>query len=475
MKTRSQRLKEDTSSTIREERKEEMREERKEEMKKTRSNKVWDKRNKTEKTNTRVPEEKEEEPMEQTPKVEKDPVDLAASFNRYFFDFKGFSDFIRDQVCAAPSQEADLFCYILKTQGRGYQLPGEDYESQGLDFELFTSRAPEGYGIYIVRSATPFFDGIKHIFERIPHLNPSMVSSPGKISEHLFMILIDRLIYYYQIYQLRKGNKLRGFANSAGIVIYTHGAYSGYNVKDTRYIHDVMDPVKNVFICSKSAPGCVTCPKDISTLANEDSLLWKMSSNIAQKGYVNFDEAIFGPGAYCTEETSYVEDDKRGRSMENYISPNSNEYINKLYEIRGEYSLIINLETFFNVRDLEIPLLEKVNMCDICQDPDFQKRLMRGPNGYDWFWLSSVMEYCSENLKKNNVFIYDMACGTTPDTREEGVSESPPLTVVIQKTNEFARKGFGRSKRRRNRRYRNKNKNKHTKRRKTSRKTLKKH
>jgi hypothetical protein len=272
------------------------------------------------------------------------------------------------------------------------------------------------------------------------------------------MILLDRLIYYYQIYLLFNENKLEGFANSVGLAIYTHGSYEEYNVNDPIYIERVKAPVENMFICTKSAPGCITHDYGeliMDDFLNQDSSLWVMSNNIEQKRYVNFDETVFRLGecerkkrrndlnyAFC-----YREDTKRGRSMEHYISPNSKRYIDKLYQgNRDDYKCyVINLETFYNIRDSPITLYEKIQRCSIIEDPYFKSKLTYSSDNKTFtFFLSDIMDYCSRVLQKTNVFIYDRSCGGTPGTRRvNGILIYTPIEDVIRATNEFARQGFG--------------------------------
>lgn len=397
-------------------------------------------------------------------------------FISIFPDFIEFMAFVDGDVCSMSFDDSDFFCQIMK--------------SHQINNEFFTTNAPEGYSLYalgvdtIRSSQTPFLYAMKYIFTIIPHFNPSITRITGKLTVHLYMIVLDRLIYYYQIYILINENKLQGFSNTAGIMIYTHGIYRSYNVNDPINVRELPESIENLFICTKSSPGCTTSDVGkyiFEDVENTDSSLWVMTNHLLEKKYVNFDDTVFRSKPCSRILTAndaitancYIEDEKPGRPMQNYISPNTKKYINKFYEGRttDNKCYVIDLNKFYEVRDLEIPVKEKIRISTITNHDFMQERMSFSRNSF-YFYLNDIIDYCSQVLHKQNVFIYDRSCGTVKiRSIVDGkvVYSNMELDAVILATEEFARSGFGIPKKR----IRRKRGSKRLKRNKRSRKTRK--
>jgi hypothetical protein len=401
-----------------------------------------------------------EPPISPQNKVSREELILfyKSQFVSRFVDYDSFMEFMNTVVC---NDTLDVFCKLFI----------DNRLNEGL-FYFLTEGAPVGFSLYnstinVKYTHSPLFDSMKDIFSKIPHFNPSTLKYKGKASEHQYMILLDRLIYYYNIYILYNSFDLNGFSNTAGIIIYTHGEYPDYDADNPDLVLTVTVPVENLFICTKSAPGCLSFDYGkliYEDVENQDSSLWIMTNNILEKKFVNFDEVVFRDGpcertrirsdmshAFC-----YNEDKKRGRSMEHYISPSTKQYINKLYfgDLTDYKYYVIDLEKFHQVRDLPMSVEEKLENCSIINHPFMQSRLNVdiSKNGF-YFYMKDIMDYCSEVLQKKNVFIYDMSCGATPGTQklEDGTIILPPAEKIIYETYKFAIKGLGISKRNRHR------------------------
>lgn len=381
-------------------------------------------------------------PIEITEALKKAPTEEEMFF-RIFHDYSGFMEFIKTEVCHKPFS-TDHFCFCFKK----------------LNPHFFSTGAPPGYSLYtavdlelVERSDKPFFDSMKRVFSRIPHFKPSIVTE-NRTTEHLYMIMLDRLIYYYQIYTLMNNNQLKGFSNTAGFVIYLHGAYPIYDASNEESIKNVKSPTENMFLCTKSSPGCFAYGYPGSILEdfeNKNSSLWTMTNNLENKQYVNFDEVAFKPTKRSTDTTMavcYLSDTKRGRAMEHYIHPNRNKYINKMYQGKCVDGLcyVLNLEKFNMVRsDPHMKIEERLAFSNILEEPFIMSRRANYPDGTFILNLSDIVNYASDVLKKKNVFIYDRSCGVFDYTIVNGEDVLPPIEKVITRVEEYTREGFGKS------------------------------
>lgn len=422
-------------------------------------------------------EEQEEEEVEEDEEEEDEEEILREQRHEFFIkeykDYTGFMEFLAEKVC---NETDDVFCTM--------------YDLGTFNPDLFTIKAPEGYSFYtitepsVTTSPTRFYSSIVLIHSKIPQLNPSIIPNEYGISEHSYLLYLNRLIYYYRIYDLSRKRKLNSFTDSVGLIIYTHGAYPSYNIRNKGTVLSITPPVENLFLCSKAAPGCLTADHGrfiFEDIRNPDSTLWQMTNDIYKEGFVNFDKVVFRNGP-CgrisaddddTRADCYKIDTKRGRSMEHFITPNTRSYINKEYRltISDSKAYVINLELLNNYKDDSTIIPEEILVrCSIFDDPIMAGKLKKINEDSYSFMLSDIMDYCSRVLGKKNVFIYDRSCGGTSGTYfRNNVLVYAPLSPIIQRKKEFSAVGLGMSKRR----HRKKRNSKRTKRNHKKRKTQK--
>jgi len=245
----------------------------------------------------------------------------------------------------------------------------------------------------------------------------------------------------------------------------------------------VPPPIENLFLFSKATPGCYAYESHINNpeimdSSDKNSYLWLMTNNIKQKGYVNFDEVAFSneeclrSGERDCVANCYLELSRRGNSMEHYISPKTNQYINKNYSRKlNEKLYIVDLEKFDAVR--ESPTLsaeEKLKRSCITGTDFIKERIVNRYKdsvltGYG-LKLSDIVDYAAQVLRKPNVFIYDRSCGVIlpmsryekridPVTKEEYNEHIlPEMGLVIPFVEGYRIKGLGISKRRKYRKKR---------------------
>lgn len=411
-------------------------------------------------------------------------------FVSLFYDYPDFIRFVETEVCGTSS---DCFCDLLTSTTTTVTKPKSHFllslfsstvvdTTKEFDYTVFTTRAPEGYSLYsainrqVLSGTTPFFDAMKEIFKIIPHLEPSKRKEGNRYSVHRYMLILDRLIYFYNVYLLQHQSKLKGFSNTAAFVVYTHGAYPIYNVADRTSIKEVRNPVENMFVCYKSAPGCVAREAQdqiLKEVSDKGSYLWTMTNGIKTKGFVNFDEVAF-PDYKCPVKNSssaagccFAEVLRRGNSMEHYIGPNTKKYIDKMYYTNvGEHDYVIDLNEFDKVSESKtLDPVQKITASAVTltdflkarMTPKYKGTVLRSYS----FRLSDLMDYASEVLGKTNVFIYDRSCGVTLPIMVDssGTSVLPPIETIIPLVEGYSREGLGKkSSRRGNKANRTRNK-----------------
>ena len=233
-----------------------------------------------------------------------------SNFFTLFRDFPYFMEFIYDNVCGPTANTLsngipviDPFCLFKDALTYDFFM--------GKASVIYQSLSSEGFPEDIYKTRTPFYNGLKYIYaNKIRRFKLS--TNKGKIiypivSEHEYLVILNRLIYYYKIFLLSRKSKLRGFANSAGCVILTHGGYDEYteNIRkpiiepeeeeeEENYYENAKETfnLKNVFICAKASPGCSSYGTS-RHLSKPNSELNVMIDNIRTKGYVNFDQTAF--------------------------------------------------------------------------------------------------------------------------------------------------------------------------------------
>jgi hypothetical protein len=374
-------------------------------------------------------EAKEGEAKEEEAKEEEqaNPLNVMIDgFNSIYPDYESFMNFLGSNVYNGIGQGNDPF----------YQLY---IRHNNFDRTFFILTAPSGYSIFDIpvvylndaNREYNFFLGMTYLLSIIPHLKPNIHTVEGKVSEHTYFLILDRLIYYYQIYMLYNRRELyNNFRDTAGFIIYMHGAYETY---DFTTVRNVVSPVENLFICTKAAPGCVTADYGSNIFddtKNSDSPLWTMAGNIYEKGFAIFDEVVFRSKPCKRVEQHknlpfsrgfcYEPDSKSGRSMEHYIGPNSKQYLNKIYEgNRTDFKCyVIDLEQFSKTK-VDSSSYLMIHSSNIFNQEFMKDRMKVINNTRFTIYLSDIIDYCAQVLRKKNVFIYDMSCGKTPYNEED--------------------------------------------------------
>lgn len=399
-------------------------------------------------------EKKEHETEEETEDEEtlsKEEVELPREKTpqEKFHDFDEFITFINTQVC--PDKK-----FVLPT---GQSSRDEFcYHKDNFTLDYFTIGAPDGYSLLDVPVALyegkeyPFYIAIKHIFSLIDRYNLSE-------RKQLYMIILNRFIYYYQIYLLFKESKLGGFEKTTGIIIYTHG---GYNELDESVILPVEEPLKNVFICAKAAMGCISTDDGrmvISDASYHNSTLRLMIDNIKKKGFVNFDQSVFRykepihpsdtlriemtkPEQYSTIGNCYdLTCSQFGKEMQHYIIPMSKFYLNKEYQgnLKDHKCFVIDLDLFNSFKGTDP--ITRLNRSNILNQQYFTLtgKLKKIGNLVS-FTLKDIIDYCKDVKRNENVFIYDKSCSD--------LITHPTESEIITKVTHLVREhGLGRSKR----------------------------
>jgi hypothetical protein len=421
---------------------------------------------------------------EHPPQLDEHPPPPPRTPEEKFFDFAEFIHFINNRVC--PTEGHSLSRTTKKIIDKFCK------NSDKFKLEYFTTNAPEHFSLLdidetIYKDSThPFYTAIKHIFSLLDRYELSD-------DMRLYLIIINRMIYYYQIYLLFKDHKLNGFADTTGIVIYVHGAYKSF---DETQIKTVDTPLENVFICTKATPG--VCSYDFgkliySDIANPDSTPNVMINNIANDHFVNFDHSVYRFNA--VDKPGYTFDNVRKKSsndpktvadcydltqthfgveMQNYISPITTRYINKKFQgnFNDHKCFVVDLELlsdFVSNLDVNIARFGQnffMHPYNILNLKPFRDKI----TGYLInFYMKDIIDYCVSKGKPN-VFIYDKSCGGIEDIpidrSTETLSESlrPKLKLTV---NAMRSHGFGlnlRNKTAKTHKKRNKNKKRNTKR-----------
>ena len=409
-------------------------------------------------------EDEEDEEEEEEYDEEEQKADITAenktkerdseSIIRTFYDFEEFIAFFNTQVCPTGGTQlpdgtfnVDDFCH--KT-------------SQQLTIDNFTTDVPPELSLLSIdpsiyeTSQTPFYTAIKYVNTKIGRF---------KLTYKLknYMILLNRLIYYYNIFLLIKNHKLNGFNDSTGIIIYSHGGYIKYDESD---IVPLERPIENVFICNKATPGCATYSYDFiieSDIKYPNSTIHVMTDNIEKKGFVNFDQSVFRidvPDINPLDESrqtakmvpSIIANPHKNRrtfgiEMQHYILPRSDVYINKTYMGKDSDNTFFvfdleELKKFYQDEETNIRTYGTnifYHPYNILNLPLFQHKTITNKYGRIkiHFNMKNIMDYCKEKGKPN-VFIYDTSCGVIGDISQKDYEE------IIIRVNQSVEKGFGR-------------------------------
>ena len=375
-----------------------------------------------------------------------------------FHDFEEFVAFFQSQVCPTGGNQLPDGTFNVDEFCRKTNDP--------LKIEDFTVDAPPGLSLLSIEpssiydtSSTPFYTAMKYI-------NTKIGRHKLTFDVKNYMVLLNRLIYYYNIFLLIKGSQLDGFRTSTGIIIYVHGGYVSY---DESSIITVERPIENVFICSKASPGCYAF--DLGTIALSDieypnSTIHVMTDNIEKKGFVNFDQSSFRYDVpdISSSDTARIQSKSRmndiasphinmnifGIEMRHYITPRTDVYINKIYEatFTDTKCYVFDLEElkkFYQNKENNIRRYGRdifYHPYNILSLPRFQSMFRRylkrflTPKPFR-FTLKDIMDYCKEKGKPN-VFIYDKSCGVIGGVTVDDETE------IIPRVTRLVEQGFGR-------------------------------
>jgi hypothetical protein len=279
---------------------------------------------------------------------------------------------------------------------------------------------------------------MRHIFTIIDHLSPSTYSeSPNQFSEHTYFIYLDRLIYYYNLYELLSKNELNGFENTAVLVITSHGQYK--TLEDVIDLSPTPTPtptptppnLQNFFICTKASPGTVSVEcafgmKD-KKYASDGNMFDQIYESITQFKAFSFDGIstnIHKMKSGITAADCWVVNKQFGKSMQHYISPSTNKFINKHYT--GSFidytDSMIDIQRFNNFKTEE-DLKTRLRNSNILFDPNILEGTPTKTNPSFVLidettqnilefsiMLEDIIKYYNK-LGVKNLFIYDLSCG----------------------------------------------------------------
>lgn len=399
--------------------------------------------------------------------------EITLQFLSTFTDYPHFIQFINEYLSQlSPSEYANYYSCLSPS--------------------YFTTRAPTGYSFStitdsaILTAERPFYSALKYIFSIIPHFAPSTISeSSTHFSEHTYFVYLNRLIYYYNIYIGISTNNLKGFENTAVIVILTHGSYEAFDDIATL---DTTPNVENVFICTKAAPGTVSqvCKLEVEKdrFASEGNMFDQIYDSINQFKAVSFDDISTEAYKYkrgTTEANCWVVNKQFGKSMQHYISPSTKGYINKIYD-GGESdstNAIIDITKFKESRTTASDDINtRLQPSNILFDPKLLETINDSPSSFInmdesnntitsfRIELRDIINYYN-TLGIQNLFIYDISCGVLKDkylSFMDDISKYGMLQTVLSEyydfertemgkvTSKLAKLGFGDSKKKRKRR-----------------------
>jgi hypothetical protein len=361
-------------------------------------------------------------------------------FISIFTDYPKFVKYLKG-ICKTSN---DCYCELIT--------------SLNFNFTVFTTGAPKGYSIFtevneeLLAEPNRFYNAMLKLLKRIPRVNPSREREGKKVSLHKYMILIDRLIYYYNIYILKTENKIiPGFENNAGIVILYHGSYHEYDATIERTKINVPAPIENLFICTKAAPGKLACERtddrgedtEVIDSSNKNSYLWLMTDNIKDKGYVKYDEVAFKhkcapPDDECIANC-FLELSREGNAMEHYIYPTTKKYINKNFSRSSSENLyIVDLEMFYKIRDdPTMTDIEKLEISCITNTEFMTERLYttltedKTQIASYHITMKDIVDFIAQELRKPNAFIYDRSCGSIKKLQKYSKKVDPSTGKII--------------------------------------------
>jgi hypothetical protein len=378
-----------------------------------------------------------------------------------FVDYGSFMNFINDFVREFSPNEYEAYyskltpLYFIFSAPDAYRITPDNIPPEA--FEKYPN--------------DPFYAAMRYVFSIIPHFAPSVARDPRMkktTSEHSYMIHLNRLIYFYNLFYLFNEEKLRGFENTGCVCIFAHGtmdpSHKVFLDGDSFEHHNL----ENIFVCSKAAMGCPAfdynhSPEDA---AHDGELLDDMYEAITSFASIPFDEIrskLYGcqdelrTSANCRTKTYAF-----GGPMQHYIGPNIYGFIDKTYggSITDNTCYIIDVERFHQMKGTSASPVERLNKANLLMNSAVQVRDIRMENGkimdYE-IWLSDIVRYYDAKGKQN-LFVYDTSCGSFEDSRvafsaafeasdsgriEGHLAMAPFEADRIQITSDLAREGWG--------------------------------
>jgi hypothetical protein len=356
------------------------------------------------------------------PKEEDTPI--IERFLSLFPDYPGFIEFLNNNLSAMSPLEYDLYYRHMSP----------------LDF---TTRAPAGYSfLEIPRDATissnvlglyedysirvypvldfrqPFYAALKYIFSIINHFSPSVEREGIKKSEQSYFIMLDRLIYYYNIY-----NNIANLSNTedtAVIAIFTHGGYMRYSD------HESVSRDTNLFICTKSSPGSFAVnmceAQNLFDLGSISKISETMYRNIETNSFISFDKVIlehYEVSIPRIQANPRIETNQFAKSMQHYINPQIHRYKNKRYTTDKMYhNVVLDVIEFGKMSG---SAEDRISNLNLLSDPEF-KKYMRERKDIEEFTLKNIINYYIYEKQKKNIFVYDFSCGS--------IDHEPPADIM---------------------------------------------
>jgi hypothetical protein len=383
-----------------------------------------------------------------------------SAFISMFPDYLPFMEFVTGKICGDLK---DVFCnhYL------GLLSPS-DFTEKAPTPEMSFYSVPEEH----LASSTPFLSAMKYIYTKINAYQPSIEQIEAKRStEYSYFIKLNRLIYYYNVFNLLNNNTLQGFENTAAVLIYTHG---DYDAPDD--ITPIEPPLENIFLYSKAPVGFEsfdTCT-NIFTDVMDGEFMDQMYESINNNNFITFDNIVFKRNERCkygprSFANCFIEQSEVGKARQHYIFPNTKVYLNKVLSSKSDGTdnrvYIIDLEELRRSKEEGLPIEAQLRRANLLEKPELLDMMDYGfifkdeeneNKVLDYrLKMSAIINYYSRVAGKQNLFIYDMSCGVTKDPRN--------MQEVIKKITES---GLGKNrKKRKTRKQSKKRMNKKTKRR----------
>ena len=373
------------------------------------------------------------------------PVLDTEELNRFrdmFTDYGEFINYVVRYLCEVVEDKICIFKNQLTPESFTIHAP------HGLSFFRDESETEEALTVKGKRSPMPFYQMMVYVYRKINRYNPG-------VNKFLYMIKLNRLIYYYKIFSLRSKNRLMPTISDpshplgdTGVVrIQSHG---GHFISDDESNPLILNSISSItsssgnkleqlFMCSKSAYGFDTYSLKTDAYScsiytskqekNNGPILTEMYRLVSEFGFLPFDTIIFqmieltkcrlrvDKTLQKVISNCFVAKDGPGKAMQHYINPSSSIFIEKQFS--GSAA------EFMHVTDVEIYNETPGTYQDKLQASDIALKLgkYKAHERLSDFkiMLSDIIRYFAERGKKK-LFIYDTSCaGVSPKEKEKEV------------------------------------------------------